>query len=577
MTTKRLTHALEEDTRNVVYLCNIDVNAKDKIFSRIDRRLENETFQTLEETKSRRKRCYDLRSKGPKIGFLPSIHQRGKFIQIALHIHYVMDQCSVVLERVHQDISCSELAVNQAGLSHRKYGLSCSRMLGDEENPKKESAEQEEKKNRTFKTQNRVTKGKPPDRYGFHAKYPISPEPETWTEIQTLEENEKRKWLKAIREEINSLEENNTWELVDLPKGRKSIGSPDVENAYGLDFLKVIPLRVYFGGTREGVDKGLSEEQFEIISFQPFISPDIQPFVLPKGRGCKRSNVQDPPERPNFADKNIMFSAEVIYRVIDRNEQDVNVWSYYSTLTMALDITSQHLAYYYTPWDTKNSDEELEVKAPVHVIFDMKHGYAYQFDDETGNCSITREKSFVPKFELPRNGGSVSLTDPSILFPNDELYYMSKGKIRGLDVNIFEETVDNYVLDKKNGDPEQIKKAIITHSYLVDTEVERNKDSVKNALTQIQMIFRGREGKNVEVLTFNFFGFSTQIRARRRVFNIQQCYRNDDDYVWVTLGFNADKDVLQNINEDGPSIRSNILNALSLQSEINAVRMPIIL
>ena len=32
------------------------------------------------------------------------------------------------------------------------------------------------------------------------------------------------KWIKAIDEEIDSIERNNTWELMDLPKGRECIG-----------------------------------------------------------------------------------------------------------------------------------------------------------------------------------------------------------------------------------------------------------------------------------------------------------------------------------------------------------------
>ena len=32
------------------------------------------------------------------------------------------------------------------------------------------------------------------------------------------------KWIKAMDEEIDSIERNNTWELMDLPKGKKCIG-----------------------------------------------------------------------------------------------------------------------------------------------------------------------------------------------------------------------------------------------------------------------------------------------------------------------------------------------------------------
>eukprot|EP00253_Pinus_taeda_P010310 PITA_10310 len=44
---------------------------------------------------------------------------------------------------------------------------------------------------------------------------------EVWTEACKVEHNEE--WKKAMEEEMNSLLENKTWELVNLPKGRKAL------------------------------------------------------------------------------------------------------------------------------------------------------------------------------------------------------------------------------------------------------------------------------------------------------------------------------------------------------------------
>ena len=46
-----------------------------------------------------------------------------------------------------------------------------------------------------------------------------SGEPEDFSEV--LSHKEKDKWVSAMREELKSLHENKTYELVNLPKGRK--------------------------------------------------------------------------------------------------------------------------------------------------------------------------------------------------------------------------------------------------------------------------------------------------------------------------------------------------------------------
>lgn len=85
----------------------------------------------------------------------------------------------------------------------------------------KEIDDQEEVKLRRSERRN---KGLPPDRFQFAGKmseYNIS-EPETFEEA--LSGPDKIKWEQAMDEEIRSLEENHTWEIVDLPKGSKVVG-----------------------------------------------------------------------------------------------------------------------------------------------------------------------------------------------------------------------------------------------------------------------------------------------------------------------------------------------------------------
>ncbi|GIY29436.1 uncharacterized protein CDAR_533841 [Caerostris darwini] len=350
------------------------------------------------------------------------------------------------------------------------------------------------------------------------------------------------------------------------------------ETPFGLSKLKKVPLRVFFGGERSTREKAFVKQEYDIITFQPYISLDARPFQLPVGKGCRRGPLaaEDAPKIPDFSNKNLRFNAEVIYRKIDFSGEDTQYWSYYSTLFMALDVSSQHISYHYTPWNTSSTTtDEPDVKAPEYVIYDMKHGYAYTYNLEDGQCTIIREKTFSPMYELPEGAGAISLTDESILYPNDELTYITEGVNRGLKVNVFEEIVEGYILNKKDK-VTQIPKAIISHSYLQNDIVERNTASVKNSLTQVQLRFSGRYEKIIEILTFNFFGLTTELRNKRSIFNIKRCFKNDDDYVWVTLGFPADENVLKKIQDDVPSIQANILNDIKSKSELNAVRIPII-
>ncbi len=68
---------------------------------------------------------------------------------------------------------------------------------------------------------------KPPTRYGFedlvsYALVTSSGDPVTFQEA--ISSQEKSKWMQAMVEEMESLHKNKTWELVELPKGKRAIG-----------------------------------------------------------------------------------------------------------------------------------------------------------------------------------------------------------------------------------------------------------------------------------------------------------------------------------------------------------------
>ena len=61
--------------------------------------------------------------------------------------------------------------------------------------------------------------------HAFKASQEHFGEPRSIAEVMTLAPDERERWLKAAQDELQSLIENGTFELVQLPPGRKAIGS----------------------------------------------------------------------------------------------------------------------------------------------------------------------------------------------------------------------------------------------------------------------------------------------------------------------------------------------------------------
>ena len=55
--------------------------------------------------------------------------------------------------------------------------------------------------------------------YAYMSKVVQSPDPISFEEVKT-----EKKWMNAMEEEIDALAENQTWDLVKLPKGKNVVG-----------------------------------------------------------------------------------------------------------------------------------------------------------------------------------------------------------------------------------------------------------------------------------------------------------------------------------------------------------------
>lgn len=70
----------------------------------------------------------------------------------------------------------------------------------------------------------RRNKGEPPIRYGYKVgTITYNKDPNSWEQVMELPSRERKHWLAAAEEEIESLKEHKVWTLCDLPPGKKTI------------------------------------------------------------------------------------------------------------------------------------------------------------------------------------------------------------------------------------------------------------------------------------------------------------------------------------------------------------------
>ena len=63
-----------------------------------------------------------------------------------------------------------------------------------------------------------------PDHYGVWTCMSEQPEKEPMTVKEAISSSEKDEWINAMENEMRSIETNKVWDLVKLPKDKKTIG-----------------------------------------------------------------------------------------------------------------------------------------------------------------------------------------------------------------------------------------------------------------------------------------------------------------------------------------------------------------
>jgi transposase InsO family protein len=183
-----------------------------------------------------------------------------------------------------------------------------------------ESSNSEASEDEQPRRSNRQNLGQIPARFNDFQMYSVASEEDPNSFKQAMESADADEWKIAIKEELDAIESNGTWELVDLPAGRKAIGSKWVfktkrndegnpvkrkarcvaqgfSQKYGIDYLDVyapvarnVSLRMMLSTAGR---KKLIVKQYDVKS--AFLNGDLQEEIFMKpppgtnynGKVCK--------------------------------------------------------------------------------------------------------------------------------------------------------------------------------------------------------------------------------------------------------------------------------------------------
>ena len=98
---------------------------------------------------------------------------------------------------------------------------------GDNVSVQEEESDESDDDGEGLRRSTRINFGNPPERLGDYHMYQVKEnvfnDPKSYKEA--ISSPEKDHWNVAMQEELDAIEENATWKLTELPKGRKAIGS----------------------------------------------------------------------------------------------------------------------------------------------------------------------------------------------------------------------------------------------------------------------------------------------------------------------------------------------------------------
>ena len=134
-----------------------------------------------------------------------------------------------VVFREVKDVTKQEFSPTQDEPEKIELELDDAKSESSEEEEAEEAEEAEEEEPHTPELRRSVRDRRQPERYSppnFHSNFSLSitdDDPKTVREVVNSEDS--KLWKKAMVEEMDALDKNEAWDIVELPAGRKSVGS----------------------------------------------------------------------------------------------------------------------------------------------------------------------------------------------------------------------------------------------------------------------------------------------------------------------------------------------------------------
>lgn len=305
--------------------------------------------------------------------------------------------------------------------------------------------------------------------------------------------------------------------------------------------------------------KPLMQQTYEFLHFKPEIAKADKVFRIPTGFGCKR-RAKNLPKAPSFDGYDILYRAEVMHTKSGDND------FHFTNVEYMKDEETAHVGYFYSKWRKVQEKDAESATDFTRIIYNYQNGLLYNIT-EGKNCVVSKDANFDDQISLP--GGTKTGINSKLIFKDsDDLVYMGQSKRRGIATDAFEFSM-NLSTDSSSFI------AIVTKFYVSKHSSYQTEGLVEGAPLQIIMRVIYPDFQT-EDLIFNIFEFSTKLRNKNQLFDVQSCSRVTPKIFSLRFQLpneNAIRDTRKNVRW----IKEQALQLLIDYSKLTPLRVPEIL